>query len=411
MPTHIVKAGITIPLQAQAFGVDANKAVNGGTFQFLVDGVAAGDPLTANTVGGATLNYAFQTAGTHTVTASYLGGGTIAGVTDTAAPSEANDTVTVTVDDAPTVVNVVQPTTMPKTGVLAAISAKVTTQTGEGLPNRTGAKMNFYDGDTLIGSTAVFSADGTANANVTFLYSGTRMVTAKFLGTTGYAPSTSVAVPVEVEHKDLATSITPLVPSSGAAGVPVTLSAAVSGAIPVDGQVQFLSDGAPIEDPAPLTNGVATTSHIFPEAGSHTITAVFTGTGFVSSTSAPAPLSISEPQPGDTTTTVSAPAATVPAAPVTLTATVAPVPYGGTVQFFVGDTPISDQIPLVNGYAATTHTFAEAGTFQVTARYSGHIAASPSTSAAATVNVVAPTGDTGSLQLLPLLGINLPFGS
>ncbi|WFR73630.1 hypothetical protein P9209_08515 [Prescottella defluvii] len=37
MPTQI-RTGIAIDLKAQAFGVDANKGVNGGMVQFLVDG-------------------------------------------------------------------------------------------------------------------------------------------------------------------------------------------------------------------------------------------------------------------------------------------------------------------------------------------------------------------------------------
>ncbi|MBM4486239.1 Ig-like domain repeat protein [Rhodococcus hoagii] len=410
MPTQI-KTGIEIDLKSQTFGVDANKGVNGGMVQFLVDGVETGAQIKAGSTGLATLKHTFTTAGPHTVSVQYLGGGKITGVTETAAASSTQGTITAVEQDVATVVEILPNDTPVETGVQATLKAKVSLQSGGILPIRTNGKVSFYDGDDLLGTATSILTDGTASIKATFLHSGTRTVTARFSGNTGFAPSTSADTPLEVQHKDLATSTTLLAPNSGRAGQPVTLTATVTAQLPADGTVQFLSGSTPLGAPVPVVDGVATAAHIFEEAGEHSVTAVFTGTGFVTSTSAPAPLSISAAQPGDTTTTVTAPAATIPGIPVTLTANVAPAPYGGTVQFYVGDTPVGDPVSVVNGFASIGHSFTDAGTFQVTARYSGHIAANPSTSAAAAVTVVGPGGGTGSVELPSFGSLTLPFGS
>ncbi|RVW10008.1 Ig-like domain repeat protein [Prescottella agglutinans] len=412
MPTQI-KTGIQIDLKSQTFGIDANKGVNGGMVQFLVDGAPVGAQIKAGSTGLATLKHTFTTAGPHTVTVQYLGGGTISGVTEPAAASQTEGSISVVDHDVATVVEVLPGDAVVETGVQTTLKAKVSLEAGGVLPIRTNGKVNFYDNGELLGTATSILTDGTASIKATFLRAGTRTITAEFSGNTGFAPSTSAVTPLEVQHKDLATGITLLAPNNGKAGQPVTLSATVTAQLPAAGTVQFLSGAAPLGEPAPVVDGIASIAHIFPEAGDHTITAVFTGAGFVSSTSAPAPLSISAAQPGDTTTTVAAPAATIPGVPVTLTATVAPAPYGGTVQFYVGETPVGDPVPVVNGFAAIGHSFAKAGTFQVTARYSGHIAANQSTSAPVTVNVVGAGGDggNGSLQLPSFGSLELPFGS
>ncbi|WP_137724012.1 Ig-like domain-containing protein [Prescottella subtropica] len=413
MPTQ-VKTGLEFDIKAQVFGIEADKGVNGGMFQFVVDGAPVGDQKKAGSTGLFTFKHTFTTSGPHTVTVQYLGGGTINKIPGTAAASSADGGIGASEQDVATVVEILPNTDAIETGVQTTLKAKVSLQSGGILPYKSGNKVTFYDGDVELGTAnTVSSADGTANIKATFLHAGTRTVTAKFLGNAfGYAASESAPTPIEVQHKDLATSISLLAPNTGKAGQPVTFTATVSAQIPVDGTVQFRSGETPIGDAVPVVDGEATGTHIFDDAGDHTITAVFTGTGFATSTSNPAPLNISPAQPGDTVTTVNAPAATLPAIPVTLTATVAPAPYGGTIQFYVGDTAIGAPVPVVNGFASTTHSFAQTGKFTVTARYSGHTAANESTSAPATVSVGVPGVDTGSLEL-PSFGSlgQLPFGS
>lgn len=410
MPTQI-KTGIAIDLKSQTFGVEANKGVNGGMVQFLVDGTPVGAQIKAGSTGLATLKHTFTTPGPHTVTVQYLGGGKISGVTETAAMSSTEGTIDVVDQDVATVTEVLPVTTVVETGVETTVKAMVSLQSGGILPIRTNGKVSFYDGERLLGTATSILTDGTASIKATFLHAGVRTLTAKFSGNDGFAPSTSVNTPLEVQHKDLVTSTTLLAPNNGRAGEPVTLTATVSAQLSPTGSVQFFSGAVPLGEPAPVVDGMATIAHIFPEAGDHTITAAFSGDGFTTSTSAPAPLKVTAAEPRDTMTTVAVPAATLPGVPVTLTANVAPAPFGGTVQFYVGETPIGNPVPVVNGFASVVHTFAEAGTFQITARYEGHIAANPSTSPATAVTVIGPSVDNGSVELPSLGSLQLPFGS
>ncbi|CAM3002497.1 Ig-like domain-containing protein [Prescottella defluvii] len=406
MPAQM-KTGVEVELRSQIFGVAANKIVNGGTAQFLVDGVPVGAPFNVTGNGLANYKHTFTKTGPNTVTVQYLGGGRIHPSTELAAPSTASVTVDVTDQDVATATTLTLPA-IAETGVKASFTAQVDLEAGGLLPVRTGAKVQLFDNGVPIGAEATVSSDGKARLSHTFLTSGPREITAKFLGNNGFAASTSTIAVLDVAHRDLDTSTTLVVPNNGKAGQPVSLNAVVSPSI-ATGTVQFMSGETPVGNPVPVVDGAAALQHIFPEEGTHSITAVFSGTGFATSTSTPAPLSISAPAPGDTTTAVTAPAATLPAIPVTFTANVTPAPYGGTVQFYVGDTPVGDAVPVVNGFATTTHTFAATGTYQVSARYSGHIAANPSSSIATAVTVAGiggGDGDTGSLGSL-----SLPFGS
>jgi FtsP/CotA-like multicopper oxidase with cupredoxin domain len=77
-----------------------------------------------------------------------------------------------------------------------------------------------------------------------------------------------------------------------------------------------------------------------------------------------------------TTSTVSASVSeTLPGAPLTLTATVAAVSAGtelsGTVQFFDGDVPLGDPVPVSGGQSALSTQLADYGSHAISAVYSG----------------------------------------
>ncbi|NKU61737.1 hypothetical protein GS891_00385 [Rhodococcus hoagii] len=91
------------------------------------------------------------------------------------------------------------------------------------------------------------------------------------------AASVSVVVP---------TSMTVSAPSTALTGTAVTLSATVTPSNAV-GTVQFKDNGANIGSPQSVSNGTATLQHTFATAGSHSITAEFSGAGFVNSSAAP----------------------------------------------------------------------------------------------------------------------------
>ncbi len=89
-----------------------------------------------------------------------------------------------------------------------------------------------------------------------------------------------------------------------------------------------------------------------------------------------------------TTTTVVGPANAKNGTPVTLSANVSGGANGGTVQFFDGDNPLEDAVPVTGGSASISPTFTEDGPHSITASYSGAPGFLASTSASAKIVTV-----------------------
>ncbi|MFC9789686.1 Ig-like domain-containing protein [Rhodococcus sp. NPDC127528] len=270
-------------------------------------------------------------------------------------------------------------------------------------PATAGGSVQFKDGDVNLGA-PVALAGGTATLPHAFDTDGAHSVTAVYLGAPGIAGSTSAArtVTVTTVVRDTTTALT--APTHANTGVAVSIAATVSPA-PAGGTVQFLDGGAPIGAPVAVAGSVAVLAHTFDSAGSHSITATFSGArGFGSSTAAAKTVEVSVPAPNEaaTTTSLTAPATATENEAVTLTATVAPAQTGGTVQFFDGTTAIGGPVPVTGGTATLSHAFASAGAHGVTAVYSGAPGVLGSSSDAHVVNVSVPStpgtgGGTGSL--------------
>ncbi|MET4609365.1 hypothetical protein ABIC28_000335 [Rhodococcus sp. PvR044] len=105
-----------------------------------------------------------------------------------------------------------------------------------------------------------------------------------------------------------------------------------------------------------------------------------------------------------TTTGLTVPGSASAGTAVELSATVAPVPTGGTVQFKDVDAPIGAPVNVVDGKATLPHTFDTNGSHPITAVYSGAGRFLGSASPTLSVNVSGGSGGgTGSA--------GLPFGS
>ncbi|TQF68860.1 Ig-like domain repeat protein [Rhodococcus spelaei] len=106
-----------------------------------------------------------------------------------------------------------------------------------------------------------------------------------------------------------------------------------------------------------------------------------------------------------TTTGLTVPGTATAGTAVDLTASVAPVPSGGTVQFKDGAAPIGDPVPVVDGKATLSHTFDANGSHAVTAVYSGAGRFLQSVSPSVSVSVSgAGNGGGGSGSLGSLFG-------
>ncbi|WP_027502788.1 Ig-like domain-containing protein [Rhodococcus sp. UNC363MFTsu5.1] len=197
---------------------------------------------------------------------------------------------------------------------------------------------------------------------------------------------------VNVVAAAVATATTVTAPATATTGTAIDLSAAVAPA-PSGGTVQFKDGDTNIGAPVNLAGGNATRSHTFATAGAHSITAVYSGTtGFTGSTSAVATVDVQGPAPVDvaTATTLTIPATATTGSAVGLSATIAPAPTGGTVQFKADNTPIGAPVEVVGGVATLAHTFTTTGHRNISASYSGSAGFLASNSASQTIDVNAP---------------------
>ncbi|WP_027502789.1 Ig-like domain-containing protein [Rhodococcus sp. UNC363MFTsu5.1] len=301
-------------------------------------------------------------------------------------------------------INVTAP---PDATTTTAVAAPATANTGAAVdltatvsPAPAGGTVQFKDGDDNIGGPIALSG-ATATLSHTFTAAGAHAITAVYSGAPGFAPSTSAPRSVEVSVATVDTTTVLTTPTHAKTGVSVGLAATVAPA-PNGGTVQFLDGGAPIGAPVTVAGGVATLAHTFDSAGSHSITASFSGApGSAPSTAAAKTITVSVPAPNETatSTTLDAPTPATQNQAVTLTATVAPSQAGGTVQFFDGVTAIGAPMPVANGTATLSHAFGTVGAHGITAVYSGAAGFLGSTSDAHVVNVTAvgtPGGGSGS---------------
>jgi hypothetical protein len=177
------------------------------------------------------------------------------------------------------------------------------------------------------------------------------------------------------------------------AGQSVTLTATVSGASPT-GTVQFMDGASSLSSPVNVSAGVATLTSNLLTAGSHSLTAVYSGDGNnLPSTSAVFVQTVTKASSAvgiassETTTSVGQ--------GVTFTATVSGDSPTGSVQFMDGATNLDVPVTLNNGAANLTTAALGQGVHSITAVYSGDTNNLSSTSNALTQTVNATVVDNG----------------
>ncbi len=203
-------------------------------------------------------------AGSNTVfTATYAGDGDFAGSTDTATRTIGTASTTTTISsDSPDPSNAGQPVT-----VSYAVTADAP---GGGTP---AGGVTVSDG---VNSCTATVAAGSCALSLSTL--GARTLTASYAGNANYAASTSGGVAHSVQANGATVAVTGS-PASAVTGQTVTFTATVSGASGTPtGTVQFAEGAADINGPVTLSGGVAQTSTTL-SAGSHTITASYSGGG------------------------------------------------------------------------------------------------------------------------------------
>jgi len=171
------------------------------------------------------------------------------------------------------------------------------------------------------------------------------------------------------------------------AGQSVTFSATVTGSLgtPV-GNIIFKDGTTTLDTVALNASGQAAYSTSSLAAGTHQITATYTGSAQYNTSSSSAVSQQIDPNTTTTLTSSANPSRT--GSPVTFTAVVSPTPAGGTVEFRSGVNTLSTVAIAGNTATYTTSALTE-GTYSITAIFSGYDTLTASTSATLTQQVLA----------------------
>jgi hypothetical protein len=233
--------------------------------------------------------------------------------------------------------------------------------------------VSFLDGASQIGTGTLSGNPGVATFTTATLNMGTHIMTVSYPGDSFNGPSSSLPLSQVVKQAQTATTIT-AAPSPGIAGGPETITATVkvtSGSGTPTGTVTF-SSGATQLGSAPLGGeGTATITPALAQ-GSYQIVATYNGdSNNLGSASAPLALTV-VPATSQTSLTASPNPALVQA-PITFTAQV--LGNGGTptgsVNFIANGSVIGAGTVNASGKATFTTATLAAGTYSITATYTG----------------------------------------
>ena len=308
--------------------------------------------------GIATFSTAFLFVGKHVLTATYPG--------DFNFDSSTSNAVTETITGPPTtiVLNTITPNPAQP---LQPITMTATVGSAYTVPTGT---VTFLSGDTALATVAV-AANGSSSGVANTLGAGTYAITAVYNGSTEYAGSTSNAITERVLGAATATLLT-AAPNPVTPGQTVTFEAKVTSsisAVAVSGTVAFKDGSALLGTGAIGPNGVASFSSSGMLTGTHILTATYSGSQNLNSSTSPPLTLIVNAIPTSLGLNVSPNPASI-GQKVTMNATVvADLPN----QVPTGTVTFSDQSgvlgtsPLTSGVASFSTTTLSAGTHQITA--------------------------------------------
>ncbi len=363
-------------------------ASNGGTptgsVTFFADGASLGSGAVSG--GGASFSISTLSVGTHTLVASYSGDATFTASTSAPVSQVVNKgTTTTTLTATPTSINSGQ-------GVL--LTARVTPSTATGT-------VTFMDGGTALGAAVPVVAGVAGTTTSALTTAGLHTITAVYSGDTNFSGSSGSATVTVAAGLTPTTTTLSVAPTSSNLGATVSLTASVAPA-GATGTVMFLDNGSPLGSSPLGSNGTASFSTSSLTAGTHSLSAVYSGdTKFAGSSSG----AVTETVAGKTNSTTSLTASPNPVAsgqPVTLSASVIPATATGTVTFLDGGSSVGSA--ALSGGKASISVSLTTGSHTLTASYGGDTATNGSTSNSVTEVV------TGGTPLGPITPTTLPLG-
>jgi sugar lactone lactonase YvrE len=346
-------SGKTLTLSAT---ITSASGIPAGTVTFLDNGISIGQG-TLSAQGIATLSTSALTVGSHPLTTVYAGSTSYS--TSTSAPlleSIALATTTLTLNGPANPIDAGTPATF------------TVTLTGNGVAPT--GQLILTDGATVIGAQAVTSI-GTFTFTTSTLSITTHQLTAAYAGDANNASATSNIFTATVRQAPTATTLQASA-NPQILNQPVTLTAAVTSTSPnLSGSVTFF-DGATAIGSGVLANGTASFTTATLTAGSHTLTATFTGdTNHATSTS----LSIAEQIVQNSAIALASSANPAPSgAMVVFTARVSgptsTMPTG-SITFTDSGTTLGSVTVDATGAASLSSSTLAVGTHTVTAGYTG----------------------------------------
>jgi len=325
--------------------------------------------------GTATFTTSGLTGGTHSITATYGGDANFA--------SSTSPVLMQTVSKAASSTSVVSSNSSSNRGVAVTFTATVTSSAAS-IP--TGA-VTFQDGATTLGTGTL--SGGTATFTTSGLGTGAHSITAIYGGDANFTGSTS---PILTETIGKAVSSTAVGSSNNPSiiGTAVTFTAAVTSPVTgtLTGTVTF-QDGATALGTGTLNGGTATFTTSGLTAGTHSITAVYSGDANFAGGTSPA-LMQTVNKVGDSTSVASSNNPSIFGSAVTFTATVKPGTGSGTptgMVTFNDGASVLGMGTLSGGTATFTTSGLTGGTHSITAIYGGDANFASSTSPGLTQTV------------------------
>ncbi len=355
-----------------------------GTVSFM-DGTTLLSTQAVNAGGTATYATAALTAGVHPITAVYNG--------DAAKQVEGSTSAVFDQDvQAPTTATLASSLNPSFYGNSITFTATVP-PSGTTAPTGT---VSFLDGAAPIGTGTLSGNPGVATFTTAALNVGMHSITASYPGDSYNGPSISLPLSQVVNQAQTATTVT-AAPSPGIAGGPETITATVkvtAGSGTPTGTVTFTSGTTQLGS-APLGAGGTATITPALAQGSYMIVATYSGDAN-NQGSASAALALTVVQATTQTALAVAPDPALVLAPITFTATV--TGNGGTptgsVNFLANGNVIGAGTLNASGVASFTTTTMAAGTYSITASYSGDANDFGSMSAPVTLTVSLATTTT-----------------
>ncbi|MGA2755506.1 MAG: Ig-like domain repeat protein [Terracidiphilus sp.] len=352
-----------------------------GTVSFM-DGTTILSTQAINAGGVAMYTTSTLTAGVHQITAVYNGDAArqIQGSTSAVLNQDVQAPTTATLASSLNPSNYGNPVTF-----TATIPASGTTA-----PTGT---VSFLDGATQIGTGTLNGNPGVATFTTATLNVGTHSITASYPGDSYNGPSVSLPLSQVVKQAQTATTVT-AAPTQGIAGEPETITATVkvtSGSGTPTGTVTFTSGTTQLGS-APLSAGGTATITPALAQGSYQIVATYSGDSN-NLGSASAPLALTVVQATTQTSLTVSPNPALVQVPITFTAQV--LSNGGTptgsVNFLANGNVIGAGAVNASGTATFTTATLAAGTYSITATYTGDANNGSSTSSPTSLTIALAT--------------------